>query len=124
MLKVSTVLKKARAVLSKGNCWIQGDMALSTAEDHPYGCSVKPKDPHADRFCAVGGVLHFSPHSSRTQWALKYLADTINGNKNRVPDRSRNENTVIGFNDDDARKRVEVLRKFDKAIKLAEADGR
>lgn len=68
MAKASTVLKRARALISDPKGWTQGASARNK-----YGKMVDPESPKATRFCALGSVVRSSSTTDEEKSALRAL---------------------------------------------------
>ena len=107
-MKPSELLTKAKAVIADPKHWGQGWYAQN-AEGH----SVGPAEPDAVCWCSVGALdkaAHEEDTYSTRFAAMKYLT--------KVSMECGYE--VVDFNDNSSHEAV--MRKWDKAIKLAKED--
>lgn len=96
----ATVLKRARELIEQG--WVQGDF--------------RQRDEQGNmRFCAIGAL---DEAASNVEWSTK-------DNAREALDKSlRNGyHDVIEYNDADGRRKADVLKLFDRAIKAASKKG-
>jgi hypothetical protein len=105
MMKISTILTKARDLLEKKK-WCKYEFALDEE-----GNRVSPKSKKACEFCAVGAIMRFTNSTK----IFDYLADQtgIEGLGARTK--------VINYNDNYADYKERILRLFDRAIRVAKA---
>lgn len=94
-LKVASVLEKAKAKLEKYG-WVQGKMGSTK-------CG----------FCSMGAVRSATRDPSMETKAITYLAQAIGAA----------DYLIVGWNDSAKRKKPQVLRAFDRAIKTAKRDA-
>jgi hypothetical protein len=106
-VKPSTGLKRARKLIAKPNGWTQKEWARDK-----NGHGVDAIDRSAKCFCALGACWRVtgSDNEAMENTLIKYLRRAIGGTVNHWNDRKR-------------RTQAQVVKAFDKAIKLAEADG-
>lgn len=113
-MKPSTVLKRALKKIEKS--WSR----TSEAVNSKTGDDVEPWAKSADKWCAVGAVKAvLKTHDTNGPLAFTILADA-------VPDRSELTNywKIAVYNDDDAHNKRDVVRLFNRAIKLAKKEGK
>lgn len=102
-LKPSTILKKARALIAKG--WCKNHLAVDANGD------PRPSEsPKAVAWCAVGAIYRAGGAANARYSARAFLDNAADGD-------------VLVLNDT-SRTRRPVLRAFDRAIALAEKEGR
>ena len=107
-MKASEVLKAARALIDTPEKWTKGNYARDeSGRPTPY------ESDGACQFCAVGAVKRAAmPADLSAAWrAEDLLSDTAWGMYNM---------TIVSFNDRADTKHAQVLKVYDKAIKVAE----
>ena len=116
-MKPSELLKAAKAVIADKAKWVQGDFAVDKYGDHVMG-----HDPTACKFCSVGAIqkvmgrINTKKEPEKLQlakFARLYLDKAI----------------PVSFDDgiavfNDSFNHREVMLLWDKAITLAEKDGK
>lgn len=132
-MKASELLKKGRELISDPAKWTTGAYARDSNETGPtggkYGIHLSPAQPGATCWCSAGALKHFTqewdpeygPMPIRYMehvegWAYNYLLHAVM--------RTGNAHSVEQFNDHPSTTHESVLRVWDLAIELAEAEGK
>lgn len=110
MNSVAETLRAARAKIADPDHWTKGYFARPAKRS---AVEVEPTDPSAGAWCALGALKAVDGPYEHA--AVYLLAEAIEG---RV---GAHENHVWQFNDREGTRHRDILRKFDQAIKLAEA---
>lgn len=107
-MKISTLLKKARRLLTNPKRWLKGAEAADRR-----GVLVSPRSKKAETFCAIGAVGRYTSEGwdSATQICLasNALAGAIRSKTFR--------RDIVGFNDAKRTSHKQLLGVFDRAIK-------
>lgn len=96
----AAVLKRARELIEQG--WVQGDWRVTD-------------DNGKMSFCAIGAL---NEASTKVNWETKDEARELLGSALR-----NGYHDVIEYNDADGRRKADVLKLFDRAIKAASKKG-
>ena len=116
MSAVANVLEAAATALLIPGVWIQGNMARDDT-----GVALRPKDPRACRFCAVGAIEAASIDTNAFE-AVREMERSIK----RVPGLSSSNPSryVVKWNDARGRTAEQVARKMlDTAERLRREQG-
>jgi hypothetical protein len=104
--KPSTVLKKARKLLSERSAWTHGYLARDR-----YGSPVNPHHESAISWCCFGAIDKCRGEHVRLNEIERIF---------RLAAKARDG--IVEFNDNPNRTHEQIIVAFDKAIKLAEAE--
>ena len=111
------VLKRARKILSNPKRWTKREWART--DD---GLGVIATDPKAACFCAKGAIQKACHVLNVPEYDDQVLMDSEAFLKKAFLDRGTKYPGIYAYNDAPKRKHVEVLRWFDRAIALSEAE--
>lgn len=112
-MKPSTILRKARALLTKGR-WCQNATALDAK-----GKDVEPDAPDAVSRCMIGAIRAACPDRDDRGAAyapLRYALATIDKTYGAFP-------SISSWNDAPGRTYQEVKAAYDAAIEIARKEG-